>query len=95
MNKELIQWAQDKYISSRLNGLDRAESFAVTKAETQKHLIDLSYYAGEQISDDQYSQLNYVLNDISFTQNSEAFYRWSMEKLKKSSVGSAGLVAIR
>lgn len=80
--KSMIRFATDQYVINRLEGFSPEESFLRTALESHRFLMDFVYHSNECISDDLYSEMNFVLKDIRFTQKAELVYLDAAQKIK-------------
>ena len=78
----VISYATDKFVSNRLDGMDRNLAFCLASLETHRYLMDFVYYAGEPLGEKMYNDMKFVLDDIRFTQTAEFQYECKIKKIK-------------
>lgn len=83
---KLINLAMDKYVSLRMEGLDREISYLQTKLEIYRYLMDFTYHQEQLINDREYSEMVFIADDIRFTQNAELCYQKTKNSIKKLAV---------
>jgi hypothetical protein len=81
---ELKNIAMDKYVSSRLEGLDQEVSFLLARLESYRYLMDFTYYSGEPLSEKNFNEMAYISKDIKFTQTAEFAARAAANEKSKS-----------
>lgn len=87
---EVITLALDKFVSYRMEGLNREDSFVAAKLEVFRYLMDFVYHAGGTLDDHLYSEMVYITEDVRFTQTAEYMYQETRREEKRPTVATIG-----